>query len=340
MKKIILALILLALLLVLFPPRKDILSTTNGGFKQDPNQPQSNYLVRVVTVSQDGLDEKPGKPRLDATITRLNRAAAFQPDIVCLPETLTKGKPEVVPGYTTNRLSKWAKEHSCYVICPITTRSEGRKFNSAVLIDRQGKILGRYDKIHPTEGELDNSICPGKIDPPVFQTDFGTIGIQICFDVNWHAQWRRLKEKGANIIFFPSAYPAARQVKTHAWLNQCFIVSSTMTRPSSIFDISGDIIATTGKYRRWAGAVLPVGKKLFEIDFHIGKMRKIKQKYGSKVSIQWYHDDDLVSLASLDPDLTVADLIDEFELTPHPAYIQRAQNAQDKRRPVQTPAQQ
>ena len=83
--------------------------------------------------------------------------------------------------------------------------------------------------------------------------------------------------------------------------------------------------------------MLPVGKKLFEIDFHVSKMRKIEQKYGSKVSIQWYHDDDLVSLASLDPELTVADLIDEFELTPHPAYIQRAQNAQDKRRPVQTP---
>ena len=340
MKKFLIVLILLTPLLLLLPTRKHILSTTNGGFKQDPNQPQYNCLVRVVTVSQDGLDEKPGKPRLDATITRLNRAAAFQPDIVCLPETLTKGKPEVVPGSTTNRLSKWAREHSCYVICPIITRAEGRTFNSAILIDRQGKIVGRYDKIRPTEGELDNSICPGKIDPPVFQTDFGKIGIQICFDVNWLAQWRRLKEKGADIIFFPSAYPAARQIKTLAWLNQCFIVSSTMTRASSIFDISGDIIATTGKYRRWAGAVLPVGKKLFEIDFHIGKMRKIKQKYGSKVHIKWFHDDDLVSLASLDPDLTVAGLIDEFELTPHPDYIQRAQNAQDKRRPAQTPTQQ
>lgn len=337
MKKIILALILLTLLLVLFPPRKDLLSQTNGALKQDSNQPQHNCLVRVVTVSQDGLNEKPGKPRLDATITRLNRAAVFQPDIACLPETITRGKPEVVPGPTTNRLSKWARENSCYVICPIKTRSEGRIFNSAILIDRQGKILGRYDKIHPTEGELDKSICPGKIDPPVFQTDFGTIGIQICFDVNWHAQWQQLKEKGANIIFFASAYPAARQLKTLAWLNQCFIVSSTQSRASSIFDISGDIIETTGKYRQWAGAVLPVGKKLFEIDFHVGKMRNIKQKYGPKVSIQWYHDDDLVSLASLDPELTVADLIDEFELTPHPAYIQRAQNAQDKRRPVQTP---
>jgi predicted amidohydrolase len=334
------ALILLTPLLLLLPTGKHALSKTNGGLKQDSNQPQHNYLVRVVTVSQDGLNEKPGKPRLDATMIRLNRAAAFQPDIVCLPETLTRGKPEVVPGPATNRLSKWARENSCYVVCPIITRAEGKIFNSAVLIDRQGKILGRYDKIRPTEGELDKSICPGKIDPPVFQTDFGKIGIQICFDVNWHAQWRRLKEKGANIIFFASAYPAARQLKTLAWLNQCFIVSSTQSRKSSIYDITGEIIETTGKYRHWASAVLPVGKKLFEIDFHVSKMRKIKQKYGPKVTIKWYHDDDLVSLASLDTELTVAHLIDEFELTPHPAYIQRAQNAQDKRRPPQASANQ
>ena len=78
MKNILIALMLLALLLVLFPIRKDMLSKTNGGFKQDSNQPQPNCLVRVVTVSQDGLNEKSGKPRLDATITRLNRAGCFR----------------------------------------------------------------------------------------------------------------------------------------------------------------------------------------------------------------------------------------------------------------------
>ena len=334
MKKILLTLILFALLLVLFPTRKDALSKTNSNNNRYSDKPRANSLVRVITISQDGINEKPGKPRLDATMTRLNRAAAFEPDIVCLPETLTRGKPEFVPGPTTDRLSKWAKEHSCYVICPILIYSDRNIFNSAILIDRKGKIIGRYDKIRPTEGELGRSICPGKTDPPVFQTDFGKIGIQICFDVNWHAQWKRLKEKGADIIFFASAYPAARQLKTHAWLNQCFIVSSTITRASSIYDITGEVIETTGRFQYWAGAVLPVGKRLFEIDFHVSKMRKIKQKYGSKVSIQWYHDDDLVSLASLDPELTVEELIKEFDLTPHTDYIQRAQKAQDKQRPA------
>ena len=310
-----------------------IVSSTGLGAEPSQRPQQRNPLVRVVTISQEGLSDKPGQPLLDATMTRLDRAAAFAPDIVCLPETFTRGEPEPVPGPTTIRLGEWAKKHGCYVICPITVRDGERSFNSAILIDRSGILVGRYDKIRPTEGELKKAICPGAVEPPIFQTDFGRIGIQICFDVNWHAQWRRLKEKGAKIIFFPSAYPAARQVQAHAWLNQCFVVSSTKTRAASIFDITGDQITTTGKYQRWAGAVLPVEKRLFEIDYHVGKMRKITMKYGTRVRVQWYHDDDLVSLASLDPELTVEDLIGEFELTPHPAYIQRAQQAQDELRP-------
>lgn len=302
----------------------------------DDEQPRPrNQLVRVVTLSQDGMDEKPGRPMLQATLLRMERAAAsFQPDIVCLPETFTRGEAETVPGPTTERIAAWARKHRSYVICPLKVRNDNSVFNSAVLIDRRGKIVGRYDKIRPTEGELKQSVQPGVIDPPVFQTDFGTIGIQICFDVNWRKQWQRLKQRGAQIIFFPSAYPAARQVRSLAWLNQCFVVSSTKTRPASILDITGESLATTGKFRRWAGAVLPIGKRLFEIDFHVGKLRQIEQKYGRKVQVEWFHNDDLATLASLDPELTVDDIIAEFKLTPHSNYIRRAQQAQDERRPA------
>jgi predicted amidohydrolase len=227
-------------------------------------------------------------------------------------------------------MAKWAAEHKCYVICPIRTGLGNRTYNSAVLIDRQGRIVGRYDKIHPTEGELERGVCPGACDPPVFETDFGTIGIQICFDVNWHEGWRSLKEKGAKIVFFASAYPAARQIRTLAWLNQYYVVSATLSRKSSIYDVTGETLASTGSYQQWAGAVLPLGKTVFEIDFHTSKMREIQRKYGSKVEVCWYHDDDLVTLASVDPVLTVEDLIREYELTPHWEYIRRAEGRQDE----------
>jgi predicted amidohydrolase len=219
------------------------------------------------------------------------------------------------------------------VICPILIRDSDRTYNAAIVIDRQGRIIGRYCKIRPTEGELDRGICPGPDDPPVFETDFGTIGIQICFDVNWHGQWRRLREKGAKIVFFASAYPAARQIRTLAWLNQYFVVTSTKTRPASIYDVMGETLATTGMFQQWAGAVVPLGKTVFEIDFHVSKMREIQRKYGSRVEVTWYHDEDLVTLASLDPVVTVQDLIREYGLTPHRDYILRAQRQQDKSRP-------
>jgi len=297
-------------------------------YKQKPNT-----HPRVVTITQEGLQRLSGVELIDATMDRLNQAASYQPDIACLPETFTQAAPETIPGPTTQRLSQWAKANNSYVICPIKTKVDGKIYNSAILIDRGGKLVGRYDKIHPTENELEEAVCPGALNPPVFETDFGTIGIQICFDVNWRDPWSTLTEKGADIIFFPSAYPADRHVRTIAWLNQTYVVSSTITRQASIYDISGDIISQTGQYQRWAGAVLPLGKRMFEIDFHVKKMREIQSKYGSKVDITWFHADDLCSLASLDPKLSVEDLIEAYELTPHPAYVQRAQLAQDKRRP-------
>ena len=94
-------------------------------------------------------------------------------------------------------------------------RDGERTFNSAVLINRSGELAGRYDKIRPTEAELEKSICPGGLDPPVFQTDFGAIGIQICFDVNWRSQWRRLRERVRKSSSF--LRPSPRRDRFRRW---------------------------------------------------------------------------------------------------------------------------
>ncbi|MSU37197.1 MAG: carbon-nitrogen hydrolase family protein [Pedosphaera sp.] len=287
-------------------------------------------IVRVVTVCQEGLK---GDSLINDTFERLDQAASFKPDIACLPEDFTRGKPEAVTGPTIERVGKWARAQSCYVISPLRVRAGGRVYNSAVLIDRQGKVAGRYDKIHPTEDELQRGICPGETDPPLFETDFGTIGIQICFDVNWREGWARLKQKGARIIFWPSAYAAAHQMPALAFLNQCFVVTSTVKSASRIYDITGDLLDASAKDRPWASAVLPLGKRLFETDFNAPKMRQVEKKYGSKVQVTWLRDDDWITLASLDPELAVEDIMKEFDLTPLDDYILRAQKAQAKQRP-------
>jgi beta-ureidopropionase len=287
-------------------------------------------LARVVTIGQGGLSRA---SVVEGTFERLEQAASFRPDIACLPETFTRGQAEPVTGPTIQRLSAWARQHACYVVCPILVSGEdGRVYNSAVLIDRAGRVVGRYDKIHPTEKELQGGVTPGRTDPPVFDTDFGRIGIQICFDVNWREGWMRLKDKGAQIIFFPTAYAAARQMPVVAFLTQSYIVTSTQQSVPRLYDITGDLLDAGTETRGWAGAALKVGKRLFEVDYNVPKMRAVEKKYGSRVEVTWFDDDDWITLASADPDLTVSGIIQEFGLTPLDDYIIRAGKAQDEHR--------
>jgi predicted amidohydrolase len=291
-----------------------------------------NPLVRVATISTDRLSPGAAGDLFDGAMDRLNQAASFQPDIACLPELFARSAAEPVPGPATARLGEWARLHSAYVVAGIKTVSAGRVYNSAILLDRRGRVVGQFDKIHPTEKELEQGITPGRPDPPVFETDFGRIGILICFDVNWWEDWKRLKEKGARIIFFPAAYPAAEQLAGIALMNEVFVVSSSGRSVSRIYDITGRVLAASGGYRDWAGAVLPLGKRLYEVDYHVAKVRRLEQKYGRKVEIVWLHDDDWFTLASLDPDLTVPDLEKEFGLTPLRDYRIRAAKAIDAAR--------
>jgi len=82
----------------------------------------------------------------------------------------------------------------------------GKHYNSAVVLDRGGKIIGRYYKTHlclPNFNEGERTL-PGD-DIPVFKTDFGTIGITTCMDIHYPELYTTLALKGAEIIFWPSA---------------------------------------------------------------------------------------------------------------------------------------
>jgi predicted amidohydrolase len=299
--------------------------------KTQPVRIGRNPIVRVVTVSQAEL-RGGNDDLLEDTMARLQQASAFRPDIVCLPELFSRRAPESVPGPVTELLSAWAREHSSYVVFGLKTMTGGKVYNSALLVDRKGQIVGQFNKMHPTENELAEGTVPGGTEPSVFETDFGTIGIQICFDINWWDNWKRLKQKGAKIVFFPSAYPAARQLSALALMTQTYVVSSAIRGTSQIYDITGQSLAASGHHQPWAAAALPIGKRLFEIDFHAETARSIQKKYGSKVELVFLHDDDWFTLASLDPDVATEDIIAEFGLTPLDDYRVRAGRAVEKAR--------
>lgn len=195
-------------------------------------------------------------------LKQMEMALPYAPDIICLPEVfhaegVEGGRPplpisaEDGSGKIIAPYQAFAKKNNCYLICAIYTVENGKYYNAAVVIDRQGKTMGEYRKIRLTVGEMEKGLTPGPLDPPVFDTDFGRIGIQICYDIEWPDAWIALKRKGAEIVFWPSAFAAGMKVNTKAWDNQYCVVSSTRKGAAKIVDILGEDIAVSGLYSNW-----------------------------------------------------------------------------------------
>ena len=315
---------------------------------------KENRLPReiwVAAISLKGLwPEQTIEKRIKDMLERMENVYPLEPDIICLPETFQISwvdemktleeiaEDENVPGPVTSRIAEMAKKHNCYIICPVVTKKEGHFYNSSILLNRQGEIDGVYHKIHPTDTETlpdvyykGGGTTPGVLKPPVFKTDFGTIGMQICMDASWFENWRLLKEAGAEMVLFPSQGPFGDTLAYHAWMNQYYIVSAT-GEDARILDITGDVIASDGEFARWVCAPVNLEKAFLEIWPQVLKFGDIQKKYGRKIRIKIYHPENWATIESRDPDLKVTDVLKEFELPTLAEQIKEATEIQDKYR--------
>ncbi len=298
--------------------------------------------VRIATVAQQGLSADTVDGMLDLVFERMKGFERMKPDIVCLPEafpvTWVTDRPspsdiaETPPGPITGRFADYARSHSCYVICPTYTKESGRVYNSAVLIDRAGNIAGEYRKIHPTAGEVAAGIAPGTLDAPVFDTDFGRIGMQICFDMEWSDGWTVLADKGAEIVFWPSAYAGGVMVNTRAYMHRYAMVSSTQKDTSKICDIDGAELARTGRWNAWAFAEVNLEKAFLHTWPHVSRFDEIIDAYGAKVRITNHHEEEWSIIESRSPEVKVAGILREFDLMDMDEHLARAERAQDRAR--------
>jgi predicted amidohydrolase len=148
---------------------------------------------------------------------------------------------ESVPGRTTAFLGAIARKYRLYIVAGILERSGDTVFNTAVLLDRSGNLAGKYRKVSLPQEEIDGGITPGN-SFPVFETDFGTIGLMICWDVTFPEPARSLAQKGAEIIFMPIWGGDLNLTKARAIENQVYLVSSTYDMITAVFDQEGKVM--------------------------------------------------------------------------------------------------
>jgi len=319
-----------------------------GTVKKENRLPRE---VWVAGMSLKGLwPEKTIEKRMKDVLERMENFYAFEPDLICLPETISTSwvdesktleevaEDETTPGPITSMLAEVARKQNCYITCPIVTKKEGRYYNSSILLNRQGKIEGVFHKVHPTATEIipeayfkGGGVTPGPVKQGVFKTDFGRIGMQICFDAEWSDGWHSLKEDGAEIVCFPSQGPFLNTLSNHAWVNHYYIVAST-GEDSQIIDMTGDVIASDGEFARWVCAPVNLEKELLHIWPHTLKFKDIQKKYGRKIRFKIYHPENWATLESRDPDVKVKDILREYGIPTYDDHIREATEIQQKHR--------
>jgi predicted amidohydrolase len=298
---------------------------------------------QVIGVSSicNGLNSKPSVvgPLID-------RAALDRPDLIILPEICMNTAPKGAKGKEltehsellseggpiTKLLSNKAKKYRAYIMAGYYRKdSKGRgHYNSAVLFDREGKIVGCYDKMFPTVGGLERGTIPGN-SAPVFDTDFGRIAAAICFDLNFEELFIEYKKKNVELLCFLSAFRGGRMVPALAMRNRMFIASAVPRENGVVYDSIGRKLNESSAYGRIIFTRINLDSKVIHIDFNHRKIPALKKKYGELVQIEAASPEAVYLLSSLHPDVTVEEMIEEFDLETLDEYLDRSRTKRIER---------
>ncbi len=214
----------------------------------ETNEPPAR-MVRLATVFHRPKNSKNSQENLNQFAKLVGVASIHGADAVCLPEAITLvgtkhnyvSVAEPVPGPTTRFLGETAKKNNLYIIAGILEKDEDVIYNTAILIDRKGELAGKYRKVSLPREEIDGGVTPGD-SIPVFDTDFGRIGMMICWDVHFPEVARTLALRGAEVIFMPIWGGNITLAQARAIENQVYLVSSGYDMKSAIFDMTGQIM--------------------------------------------------------------------------------------------------
>jgi N-carbamoylputrescine amidase len=216
---------------------------------------RTSHVVRVGLVQMSCSPDPAAN--LAKALARVAGAVRRGAQIVCLQELFRSPYfcqkedygcfklAEPVPGPTTAALARLAKKLRNVLIGPLfERRAPGVYHNTAVILDANGQLAGRYRKMHVPDDPLYYEkfyFAPGDLGFRAWQTRHGSIGVLICWD-QWYPEAARLTAlQGAQILFYPTAigwHPREKAAlgaaqhdawetiqRSHAIANGCFVAA-------------------------------------------------------------------------------------------------------------------
>jgi predicted amidohydrolase len=251
-----------------------------------PGEKKPTRPVRVAVI--DSRPAVPGSVDDNARhySVEIDKACAQQPhpDIILLPENFNvssvKGDAAVaLDSAYIQTMREAARRNRVYVTGSIREQREGTHFNTAVLIDREGRIAGRYSKAHLTIREMLFSGLSRGDEFKVFQTDFGKVGVLICWDFHFPEAARAVALRGADLLLVPMAADGRLlEGKVHRgaeYSGKAFVLENRIpvvfaatwgatAQPSLIIDQHAAILARSSDAAHIISATLDLDEKAYQ----------------------------------------------------------------------------
>lgn len=319
-----------------------VFSGTIGRCTSEPAAPKK----RIITVATIGAKpiSIPGDTEPQRIVDRMiahwkskfAQVLPDKPDLIVVPEACDRPSGpsqeqmlryfEVRKNQIQEYFATVARDNHCYIVYSARRHMpDGSWRNSSVLIDRKGQVVGVYDKNHPTIGEMDDHILAGR-QAPVFECDFGTVAMAICFDLNFDVLRLQYAKAKPDLILFSSMYHGGMMQEYWAYSCRSHFVGAIAGQStfSEIRDPLGRVIASSTNYFDYAVATVNLDCAVAHLDFNWGRLRDLKNKYGPDVHISDPGCLGSVLITSRHQEKTVEDMVQEFDIELLDDYFERA----------------
>lgn len=255
--------------------------------------------VRIALCQMNVVDDK--KANLKKAGSLIADSADRNADFIVLPEMFNcpysndkfveYGENEH-DSCTLNTISQLAESYNVYILAGSIPEREGDKlYNTSYLLDKTGSIIAKHRKMHlfdiDVKGRItfkESDVLTAGDDFTIADTDFGRIGIGICYDVRFVELARIMAEKGAEILFYPGAFnqttgPAHWELlfRSRALDNQvfCIGVAPALNIDASYHSYGHSIVANP-----WGEVIAQAGEKeeLIVCEIDLSEIKKVREE--------------------------------------------------------------
>lgn len=255
--------------------------------------------IKLALCQMNVIDDK--KANLDEASSMIARSMEKNADFIILPEMFNcpysndkfiEYGEEEHESITLNTIAELARENDVYILAgSIPERENDKLYNTSYLFDRNGKIISKHRKMHLFDIDVkdkitfkESDVLTAGDDFTVVDTEFGKIGIGICYDVRFVELARIMAENGASILFYPGAFnqttgPAHWELlfRSRALDNQvfCIGVAPALNEDASYHSYGHSIVTNP-----WGEVITQAGEKeeLIICEIDLSEIKKVREE--------------------------------------------------------------